>query len=146
MNRLAAWFALGLSLVLLTACSIPGSGPGLKVSDPWVRAAPKGDNSAAYFAIANDSAKPNALLSARSNVAMKVEVHESSMGAGGKMMMQPVEQVPVPAKGKAELKPGGYHVMFMGLSRDLNAGEKIDITLHFQSGDEITITAEVRNP
>jgi periplasmic copper chaperone A len=44
------------------------------------------------------------------------------------------------------LKTGSYHIMFMGLKRDLNAGDKVTITLTFEKAGKIVIEAEVRNP
>lgn len=50
----------------------------------------------------------------------------------GVMSMHPVEAIDVPANGSAELKPGGFHVMFIGLTRDLNVGEQVTVTLTFE--------------
>jgi len=135
---------LFLSLLLLTGCALPNARPGLVVSDPWVRAAPSGDNSAAYLTIANTSATPHALVGVSSSVAKQVELHETVVSAGGNAMMQPVAQVPVPARGRAELKQGSYHVMLIGLQQTLKAGDRVDLTLRFASGDTLAVSAEVR--
>jgi hypothetical protein len=52
----------------------------------------------------------------------------------------------VPAGGQVELKPGGYHVMLIGLTRDLNVGDKFPVTLEFASGAKLQVEAEVRQP
>lgn len=63
------------------------------------------------------------------------------------MRMRQVEGgIELPAGGQVELKPGGYHVMLIGLTRDLNAGEKFPVTLQFASGATLTVEAEVRQP
>ena len=54
--------------------------------------------------------------------------------------------IEVPAGGQVELKPGGYHVMLIGLMRDLSDGEKFPLTLQFEKGGEVTVEAEVRQP
>ena len=63
------------------------------------------------------------------------------------MRMQAVQGgIEVPAGGQVELKPGGYHVMLIGLTRDLTDGEKFPLTLQFEKGGEVTVEAEVRQP
>jgi copper(I)-binding protein len=68
----------------------------------------------------------------------------SSMPAG-QMSMQPVDKIDVPAKGMVELKPGGFHIMLMGLKQPLVKGTSIDVTLTFASGASKTVKAEVRD-
>ena len=66
---------------------------------------------------------------------------------GDVMRMQAVQGgIEVPAGGQVELKPGGYHVMLIGLTRDLNAGDKFPVTLEFASGAKLQVEAEVRQP
>jgi copper(I)-binding protein len=60
--------------------------------------------------------------------------------------MRPIDYVEVPANGEAELKPGGMHIMLIGLKRDLKAGEKIPLVLVFENAGEIDVQAEVRAP
>jgi len=63
------------------------------------------------------------------------------------MRMAQVEGgIEVPAGGQVELKPGGYHVMLIGLTRDLAVGEKFPVTLEFASGATLQVEAEVRQP
>jgi copper(I)-binding protein len=50
----------------------------------------------------------------------------------------------VPAKGKTELKPGGYHIMLLGLKQDLKPGEKVPVTLKFERGGEVRVEAVVK--
>jgi copper(I)-binding protein len=64
---------------------------------------------------------------------------------GGAMKMQPVARIVVPAKGTAELKPGGYHVMLLELAKPLVKGESFDATLTFESGATSTVKIEVRD-
>jgi copper(I)-binding protein len=69
----------------------------------------------------------------------------SPAASGGTMMgMRPVARVEIPAGGTLELKPGSYHIMLIGLSKDLVVGEKIEITLKFEKAGEVKVTAEVR--
>lgn len=51
---------------------------------------------------------------------------------GGMMGMQPVARVEIPAGGSLQLKPGSYHVLLIGLVKDLKAGDTIDLTVKFE--------------
>jgi hypothetical protein len=62
------------------------------------------------------------------------------------MSMHPVESVDVPANGQAELEPGGLHIMLIGLTGDLEAGEKLPLTLEFENAGKVQVEAEIRAP
>lgn len=100
--------------------------------------------SAAYMRIANRGELADRLVSAASPIASVVEVHEVAM-VDDVMQMRPVEGVDIPASEAVVLEPGGYHIMLMGLTRDLLPGEAIPLTLTFESGVELTIAAMVRD-
>lgn len=65
-------------------------------------------------------------------------------GSSGMMHMRKVNEIPVPAGGKTELAPGGYHVMLMDLATPLEPGNSIEMTLTFKVAGEIQVNAEVR--
>jgi len=120
-----------------------GNAPaGLAISEPWVRAAATG-NSAAYMLIRNGGTAADRLVKAESDVAAAVELHETKM-EGGMMKMAPVEGIAIPATGQVELKPGGLHIMLIGLKRELKAGESVKLTLHFEKAGAREVTAQVR--
>ena len=107
---------------------------GLTVKDGWARAStPGAKNGAAYVTIMNHGMKSDALISVVSDVSAKVELH-SHKKDGGVMRMRRIFSVPVPAHAVAELKPGGDHIMLIGLKRQLKVGDYIMLTLRFQSG------------
>lgn len=160
------FFILLISLVSLTACaSAAGTDTSIEVRDAWARAAtvmvPEGHgamgtqaagemegmgvNSAAYMVLHNSDAIPDKLLRAESEVAEAVELHVSEM-KGEVMTMRPVEFVEVPANGEAELKPGGMHVMLIGLKHDLKPGETITLVLVFENAGRISLPVVVRAP
>ena len=58
--------------------------------------------------------------------------------------MQPVDGIVIPAGGTVTLEPGGYHVMLMGLTGDLAAGQVVRLTLTFRTAGAIGVSAEVR--
>lgn len=102
-----------------------------------------GANSAMYMTIHNHSDQPDRLIKAESDVAEVVELHNVAE-KDGVMAMFPVEGIDVPAQGQAELKPGSFHVMLIGLTRDLNVGDTVTVTLTFEQSDPLTVAAEVR--
>ena len=152
---LACTFAL-----LLAACGgEAGSMETIQIEDAWVRAATQmgmggdqGDTShmdgsmtAAYMLIRNNGEEPDRLLRVNTSAAHAAELHKSEE-TDGVMSMRPVEAIEIPAGGTAELKPGGFHMMLIGLTRDLVAGEKVELVLDFEKAGEVSVEAEVRSP
>ncbi len=138
--RISMTFLLAL---LLSSCGKAGE---FKVMDAWARPGNAGDNSAVYFIISNATDTTDTLLSAKTDVASAAEVHMSMMDANGVMSMQMQESVPVPAQQEVIFKPGGLHVMLVGLSQDLKVGDVITMTLNFDKAGSIEIQAPVREP
>lgn len=141
------------SVALLAACSSSAAPPplGISVTDAWARSSSAtAGAAAAYATITNSGTTADALVGASSPAAATAEVHETvTMGSpaasgGGMMGMQPVSRVEIPAGGSLQLQPGSYHVMLIGLTRDLVIGETIDLTLTFEKAGPITVKAEVR--
>jgi len=60
------------------------------------------------------------------------------------MKMRQVKQIDLPAQGTTTLKPGGLHVMFLGLKSELSSGQPVPVTLIFEDGSQTTIQAPVR--
>lgn len=104
-----------------------------------------GGTSAAYMTLVNTGSTPDALISAATDAAETVELHLSSMD-NGVMTMRPVENIEVPANGEVELKPGGLHVMLIGLKQNLEAGDMVTLTLTLENAGEVEIEAPVRQP
>ncbi len=118
--------------------------PGLYVLEPWARESPMLDLAgAAYMVIRNNTDEDDALVGASSPAAEVVELHLSSMDDEGMMSMNQVEEIPVPAHGDAELKPGSYHVMLINLVEPLEADTEIELSLEFMSAEPQTISLPV---
>lgn len=98
---------------------------------------------AMYMTIRNPTTTPDRLIKAESDVSQVVELHNMAM-KDGVMSMYPVEAIDIPANGEAVLKPGGFHVMLIGLTRDLMAGDTMTVTLTFEQAGEITLQAPIR--
>lgn len=114
----------------------------LTVTSPWARASAGARNGAAFLSVTNSGAQDDRLVKADSPIAKVVDLH-THLEENGVMRMRPVEFVPVPAGGAAELKPGGYHVMFMGLNAPLEQGQTIPVTLTFEHAGTVTLEVPV---
>ncbi len=86
---------------------------------------------------------PDRLLGGETTVASALEIHESRE-EDGVMRMRPVEGIDLPPGGEAELRPGGLHVMLLGLTRSLMPGDTITLTLRFQRSGEVVVRVPVR--
>jgi copper(I)-binding protein len=135
-------------LLSLAACSggtRASPSPAITVSDAWVRISGGPDQPAAgYFTIANHGSAGDALVAASSPGAASVEVHESSMDSSGMVGMQPVARLNCPIGGTVAFAPGGYHLMISGLTRQLQAGDLLELDLVFEHAGTIIVQAAVR--
>ncbi len=102
-------------------------------------------NGAAYLLLVNNGSTPDRLLRVESDVAKAVELHISEM-KNEVMTMRPVEAIDLPAGGQAELKPGGLHIMLVGLRRELKVGDQVTLRLVFEKASPLTVQAEVKMP
>jgi len=116
----------------------PASGNALKIGDivvetPWTRATPGGAKIAGgYLKITNNGKAAERLVSATSPGADHVEIHEMSM-TDGVMKMRPLPDGIVIKPGETvELKPGGFHMMFMDIKQPLKQGDALKATLTFE--------------
>ncbi len=91
-----------------------------------------------YLKLTNKGAAADRLLGASAPVAAAVELHTMRMD-GNVMRMNAVPAIELPAGQTVELKPGGLHLMFMGLKAPLKAGEGFPLTLRFEKAGEFTV-------
>ena len=133
------YLALAAGLVIAsTALAQPAQ---LEVNNAWARAtAGKADTGVAYVAIQSPTA--DRLVSLSTPVAKKAELHTMSM-QGMVMKMRPLSGLDIPAGQPVTLKPGGEHIMLMGLSQPLRAGQTFPLTLDFEKAGSRTVTVTV---
>ncbi len=114
--------------------------PKISIENAWVREVPPTSKmSAAYMIIKNEGDEADKLIDASNNASKITELHETVDGK-----MRRVKAIEVPAGGKAELKPGGLHIMLINLNKPLKEGDSVEITLKFEKSGEIKITAPVK--
>lgn len=116
----------------------------IEITDQNVRASLPGQSvSSAYLTIENKSSTPDRLISVSFTGAKEVQIHEMKMD-GNNMMMRQLPSLEIPAKGKAELKPGGNHLMLMSLKEPIQNGQTIKMTLQFESAGKVEVDFPVR--
>lgn len=128
---------------LLSGCAAPGSG-GVEVHGAWTRPTAQGGNGAVYFTIENQSSESEEILAVASDIAEAVEIHESRRN-GDVMEMHQLETVPLGPGAEVKFEPGGLHVMLIGLKQDLQAGDEIEITLHFKKHPDIPVSVPIQD-
>lgn len=148
------FFACALTMAFVAPSSAVST---VTVTNVWSR--PATGTGAVYATIRNSAATSDALVSASSSVAKTVELHESTPVSSGSMSksmnggmqgmpamaMHPVKSIAVAAGASTMLKPGGYHIMLIGLRHDLKAGESFPLTLHFRTAGDIHTVVHVRS-
>jgi len=115
----------------------------LSIDHPFARATPPGAKTGgAFFVVENTGKTSDKLIRVASPAAGGAELHEMAMD-GGVMKMRAIAAMDVPAGGKLELKPGGYHVMMFDLKQPLKPGDKVPLTLTFENAGSILVSVDV---
>ena len=157
MPRQAIFRRIVLALAVLTGAAIlalaqsgGGSLDRLEISGAWARPAPAGDNSAVYFTITNHGTADVVLVAAETDAAHMAQIHETVMDVtmvDGRlvqnMQMHHIDRLVIPAGGSVSLRPGGLHLMLMGLTRDLEVGQSITVRLVAADGSVLELAAPV---
>ena len=116
---------------------------GMVVEDAWSRERPDGAIvGGAFVTIHNKEGERDRLVAASSPIADRVEIHTTVM-QGGVMSMLRQEELIIPAGETVVMKPGGFHIMLMGLKENLEKGKKFPLTLNFARAGEITVEVHV---
>jgi len=126
-----------LSGLLLASGARAADADHVRASHAWIRVLPGALPAGAYVTLENDSDRPVALRGAGSTVYAEVMLHQSSR-AGGMSRMTMVDALNVPAHGKAELAPAGYHLMLMQPKVTVKPGDTVTLTLQFGDGSTLT--------
>lgn len=117
----------------------------IKINDAWMRPSSEKMTTALYFTIENTSEKADTLFKVTSDLAEKVEIHET-YSQDDMMGMRKVDFLVIKGKSSFELKPGAHHIMLMKLKKDINDGDTGEFVLHFKQAGEIKITATAKKP
>ncbi len=143
--------AFSIAAILAAAIVLPAhaedvTAGSMKISAPWARATPKGAAvGAGYMTITNNGSAPDRLIGGASEVASGFEIHEMTMD-NGVMRMRPLGKgLEIKPGQSVELKPGGNHVMFLGLKKPLAQGEHVKATLAFEKAGTVDVDFTVES-
>lgn len=136
-----------IPLLLLLSALVACRGEGIEADGVWGRVSPMAaTNGAFYMELTNNGGEDDALVAVRADGCDAVELHESRLDENGVMRMNPVEggEIPLPAGETVELRPGGLHVMCIGMTNPFTLGQIIPLTLVFATAPEMSVEAEIR--
>jgi copper(I)-binding protein len=147
--------ARAAALLVLLAAACAASEPRIAARGAWARATlaaaaeeapPPASPGVVYLVLTNEGGRADRLVSAATEVATVVELHETRVEGDRMRMVHLTEGAEIPAGGQLELRPGGMHLMLIDLARHLRAGESFPLTLRFAEAPAQTIEVEVRAP
>jgi copper(I)-binding protein len=119
---------------------------GIEVKAPWTRATVAGASVAAgYLAIENKGAEADRLTGAATAAAERVEIHEMRMEDDIMKMRALPEGVEIKPGETVTLKPGGVHLMLVGLKQRLLPGATVPVTLSFAKAGQIAVVLPVQS-
>ena len=142
-------FAIALALAACVGAPIAGAHDyklsTLSIKHPFARATPPGaEIGGAYMRIDNKGSADDKLVHASSPAADAVQIHTMAMD-GSVMRMREVADVDLPAGKSVTLKPGGFHLMLVGLRKPLIEGSRVPLTLTFEHAGTIDVEVAVQS-
>lgn len=142
MERKTGW---ALALLLAASAAVAAKSGGVRVENAWTRAVPAvAPVAGGFLTVVNDGDGADRLLRIETDIAQRVEIHQMRNDGGVMRMRALPEGVVVPAHGRVELKPGGYHLMLIQPKRALVEGGRFEATLVFQRAGRVKATFDVR--
>ncbi|AYG93845.1 copper chaperone PCu(A)C [Brevundimonas naejangsanensis] len=145
---------LAAAALALTACGQPTEkavdaaavAPGtVQAADAWCRPTPKGAKVGGCY-LTLTAGSDDRLVSVSTALAQSAEVHEMKTENGVMSMGHLHDGLALPAGTPVELKPGGNHIMLMGLRDPLVDGGVASFTLTFEKAGPISVHAAVKQP
>ncbi|OCC22510.1 hypothetical protein MB02_16350 [Croceicoccus estronivorus] len=119
------------------------TGSQIAITGAWSRETAEGqDTGGAFMTIANAGTASDRLTGGASPVADAVQIHTVDMAGGVMRMRQLGDPLDIPAGSSVKLKPGGLHIMLMGLKQPLKRDETFPLTLTFEKAG--AVEAEVK--
>ena len=137
-------FALSLTLAAIISLAVGARASDVVVKDAFARASatPSSEVGAVYFTIENATAEADLLTAMTTPVAGMAHLHRT-VTDGDVAKMEGLDGLEIPARASVELKPGGLHVMLMGLKRPLKEGEQFSLHLVFAKAGDVEVTVPV---
>jgi copper(I)-binding protein len=131
-------------LMLVSGTTSPALGADAPVArDAWARATAPGASVGAAYLVIEGGPRPDRLVAAATDRAEMVQMHTVEE-QDGMAKMRALEAVEVPAGARVVLAPKSTHLMLMGLTRPLVAGEKFVLELEFAASSKQSVEVTVR--
>ena len=116
----------------------------LEISGAYARATPPGAPvGGAFLTIANSGAEDRLVAVRAPEISDDAQIHEMAMQGEVMQMRALPDGLTIPAGGTVELKPGGYHIMFMDLKKPLAEGATLVVTLEFEKAGPVELPMTV---
>lgn len=140
-KRTLALAALGLALLSSSLAFAEDVKIGnLTIAAPYVRAmVPGAPVGGGYMTITNTGNADDRLVAASSPRAATVQIHEMKMDNDVMIMRELAGGLVIPTGKTVELKPGGYHVMFMKVAEPFLQGQTVRATLKFEKAGSVEV-------
>ncbi|AGF73963.1 putative membrane protein [Bartonella australis AUST/NH1] len=134
-----------LCVLTLTFMALPATANQYTLGDleiirPWIRETPRGAKVASgYLYIINHANTPDRLISVSTDGVQEAEIHSMAVTNDTMRMAKMPNGIEIPGNGEITLKPGGNHIMFIGLSQPFRAGDKISVKLIFEKAGAMDV-------
>jgi copper(I)-binding protein len=117
----------------------------LAVSDCWIRSLPQPAPAGGYFVVHNRGAQDVRLQGASSPSYGMIMLHQTTQH-GNMSKMSEVHDIVIPARGKLEFKPGGYHAMLEQLGASPAIGSEVPMEYYFDNGEKAVADCMIKAP
>jgi len=138
-----------LAAMALTLAAILALASGVLANDVMVMnafarasATPQASSAVAYITLENRGAEADRLLSIATNRAAMAHLHDTR-SVDGIVSMEPVETLDLAPGQTVKMKPGGLHIMLMGLNAPLQKGSTLSLELLFKKAGKITVEVPI---
>ncbi|MFE9404446.1 copper chaperone PCu(A)C [Streptomyces sp. NPDC006530] len=137
-SSVAAVIALSAGLALAGCSDSADAKPKLQVSDAFMPV-PTSDMAGGFLIVKNEGKTADKLTKVTSELSDNITIHETK-----NQKMREVTSFDIPAGGELDLERGGNHIMFMGLKKKPQQGEKVTVELHFEKADPVKVDLAVK--
>jgi len=142
-NLIEVAAAILLTFAAILALAPGASASGVMITKAYARASatPGAETGAAYVSLMLHG-DADRLVAASTPAAKMAGLHKT-VQVDGVMKMEHVDGIDIPAHGRLPMKPGGYHIMLMGLTKPLKEGDEIELTLTFEKAGNVKVMVKV---
>ncbi len=118
----------------------------LEISGFWTRAMlPAQPAAGGFLTVTNTGKEDDRMISVTTTRAGKSEIHEMAMVDNVMKMRQLADGLVIPAGGTVELKPGGYHLMFLEVPERFEEGQTVPVTVTFEKAGKVDLVLPVKS-